>query len=477
MSKDNQTRVLIVGAGFAGMKAAQVLCRRKEVQVTLVDKNNYHLFQPLLYQVASTGLNPSEISSTVRHTFRKRKNVKVLRAELTSIDKVKKVAAFNDDDFFIEYDYLVLCVGGRTCYFGNNQWEETAPGLKSLEDAVNIRNRLLKSLEDAERLGSEVDMEQLTSVVVIGGGPTGVELAGAFAELRSKVLNNDYRSFQPKDVQVTLVEAAPGLLMGYDEKSSSYTRKRLEKLGVTVLLNEGVTDISDKGVTTKERFLPSTNVIWAAGVEGHPLARMVTDKIDNRGRILVTPELLIEGETDIYACGDMTYFGHDERFPRGLPGVAPAAIQQGERAARNILAELDGKESKKFEYFDKGKMATIGRSAAVAEAGPMKMRGFLAWCAWLFIHLLYLVEFQDRVIVFMRWIWSYITWQWGVRIIFGAGEPDVKLPESHPAVEEKNESTAVAESSDESESAEVGKSETSESEAGETETEPEEAKS
>ncbi|MCA9776702.1 MAG: NAD(P)/FAD-dependent oxidoreductase [Candidatus Eremiobacteraeota bacterium] len=456
MSKDSQTRVLIVGAGFAGMKAAQVLGRRKNIQVTLVDRNNYHLFQPLLYQVASTGLNPSEISSTVRHTFRKRKNVKVLRAELNSIDKKKKVASFNDNDFTLEYDYLVLCVGGRTCYFGNNQWEEKAPGLKSLEDAVNIRNRLLKSLEDAERLGSEVDMEQLTSVVVIGGGPTGVELAGAFAELRSKVLNNDYRSFEPKNVQVTLIEAGPGLLNGYDEKSSKYTRKRLEKLGVTVLLNEGVTDISDKGVTTKERFLPSTNVIWAAGVEGHPLARMVTDKIDNRGRVLVTPELLIEGETDIYACGDMTYFGHDERFPRGLPGVAPAAIQQGERAARNILAGLDGKESKKFEYFDKGKMATIGRSAAVAEAGPMKMRGFLAWCAWLFIHLLYLVEFQDRVIVFMRWIWSYITWQWGVRIIFGAGEPDVKLTDSHPAVVENNESTETAENSaDEGEEAEA----------------------
>lgn len=417
------------------MKAAQVLGRRKNIRVTLVDKNNYHLFQPLLYQVASTGLNPSEISSTVRHTFRKRKNVKVLRAELTEVDKEKRTATFNGGSFKLEYDYLMLCIGGRTCYFGNDQWQDTAPGLKSLEDAVNIRNRLLKSLEDAERLGDAVDMEQLTSVVVIGGGPTGVELAGAFAELRSKVLNKDYRSFEPKNVQVTLVEAAPNLLLGYDEKSSEYTRKRLEKLGVKVLLNEGVTDISEEGVTTKERFLPSTNVIWAAGVEGHPLARMVTDQLDKRGRILVTPELLVEGESNIFACGDMTYFGHDERFPRGLPGVAPAAIQQGDRAARNILALLDGKETKRFEYFDKGKMATIGRSAAVAEAGPMKMRGFLAWCAWLFIHLLYLVEFQDRVIVFMRWIWSYITWQWGVRIIFGAGTVDTDLAKDHPAVE------------------------------------------
>ena len=261
-------------------------------------------------------------------------------------------------------------------------------------------------------------------VVVIGGGPTGVELAGAFAELRSKVLARDYRAFDPKEIQVFLIEAGPALLSGYDEKSSVYTKKRLERLGVKVFLNERVTDIDAKGVTTQEQFFSSSNIIWAAGVEGHPLAKMATDKLDPRGRILVTPELLIEGETDIFACGDMTYFGHDERFPRGLPGVAPAAMQQGQRAAKNIIALINGTETKPFEYFDKGKMATIGRSAAVAEAGRMKMRGFLAWCAWLFIHLLYLVEFQDRIIVFMRWIWSYLTWQWGVRIIFDASDAD-----------------------------------------------------
>jgi len=435
-SKD--THVLIVGAGFAGMKAAQVLSRNKSVRVTLVDKNNYHLFQPLLYQVASTGLNPSEISSAVRSTFRNRSNVTVLRAELSGLDKEKKVASFNGDKFSLEYDYVVLCVGGKTCYFGNDQWEKVAPGLKSLKDAVNIRNRLLGSLEEAERLGRlEVDLDQLTSVVVIGGGPTGVELAGAFAELRSKVLARDYRAFDPKKVKVTLIEGGPALLGGYDKKSSDYTKKRLEKLGVTVHLGEAVIDIKPDGVTTKERFIPSTNVIWAAGVEGHPLARMVTDKIDNRGRILVTPELRVEGESDLFACGDMTYFGHDERYPRGLPGVAPAATQQGERAAKNILALLQGKELKKFEYFDKGKMATIGRSAAVAEAGPMKMRGFTAWCAWLFIHLIYLMEFQDRVIVFLRWVWSYLTWQWGVRLIFGAGEVPMSVPDDHPAVKNK----------------------------------------
>jgi NADH:quinone reductase (non-electrogenic) len=440
VEKANLKHVLVVGAGFAGMNAAQLLCRDKNVRVTLVDKNNFHLFQPLLYQVASTGLNPSEISSVIRRTFRGRKNVKVLRAKMTALDKSRQVATFNDGEFTLEYDYVVLCIGGKTSYFGNDQWEELAPGLKSLEDAVNIRNRLLSSLEQAERLGMNEEFAHLTSVVVIGGGPTGVELAGAFAELRTKVLKNDYRTFDPKDVQVTLIEASPHLLNGYDEKSSEYTKKRLDKLGVKVFLNERVTDIGPKGVKTHERFFPSTNVIWAAGVEGHPLAKLFTDKVDGRGRILVTPELLVEGESNIFACGDMTYFGHDERYPRGLPGVAPAAIQQGQRAAKNILALIKGTEPKPFEYFDKGKMATIGRSAAVAEAGPMKMRGFLAWCAWLFIHLLYLVEFQDRIIVFMRWIWSYLTWQWGVRIIFEASP----LEEHGNVVIRKKDSDSVA---------------------------------
>lgn len=435
MTATEQKKVLIIGAGFAGMSAAQTLASRKDVEVTLVDKNNYHLFQPLLYQVASTGLNPSEISAAVRSTFRRSKNIKVLKAELTELDKEKQIATFNNGSFERSYDYLILCLGGKTCYFGNDKWEKVAPGLKSLEDAVAIRNRLLNSLEEAERLGDEADLEKLTSVVVIGGGPTGVELAGAFAELRSKVLAKDYRGFNPKEVSVTLIEAGPNLLSGYDEKSSSYTKTRLEKLGVTVLLNERVNDIRADGVETQERFLPSTNIIWAAGVEGHPLAKMVTDKIDGRGRILVTPELLIEDETNIFACGDMTYFGHDERYPRGLPGVAPTAIQQGARAGKNILALLKGSPMKRFEYFDKGKMATIGRSAAVAEAGPMKMRGFLAWYAWLFIHLLYLVEFQDRVIVFMRWIWSYLTWQWGVRLIFGVQTDPQKVAENDPAKE------------------------------------------
>ena len=267
-------------------------------------------------------------------------------------------------------------------------------------------------------------MEELTSVVVIGGGPTGVELAGAFAELRSKVLGRDFSEFDPKEVKVVLVEGSPNLLNGYDQKSSRYAKSRLERMGVEVLLEERVVDVRDDGVQTGERFLKSRNVIWAAGVEGNPLARVVSDSVDARGRLFVTPDLRVEGEEDIYACGDMTHFPHDERFPRGLPGVAPVAIQQGQRAAKNILLRIEGKEGKPFQYFDKGKLATIGRSAAVAEADGFKIRGFSAWVAWLFVHLLYLAEFQDRVLVCLRWIWSYLTWYWGVRLIFSAGDSE-----------------------------------------------------
>ena len=451
MSQKPRPHILIIGAGFAGLQAAQTLARKK-VDVTLVDRNNYHLFQPLLYQVASTGLNPSEISSVVRASFRRRANVRVLKASLTGLDKETRTATFNDGEFDLDYDYLILGLGGKTSYFGNDHWEELAPGLKSLPDAVTIRNRFLESLEKAEQLDEPDEQERLTSVVVIGGGPTGVELAGSFAELRTKVLSKDFNHFDPRRVKVTLVEGGPALLGGYHDTSSKYTKKRLEKLGVDVLLNELVKDISPTGVQTSERFLPSQNIIWAAGVEGHPLARLVTDQLDKRGRILVTPELLVEGEENIYACGDMNYFGHDERYPRGLPGVAPAAIQQGKRAAENILSRMAEKPQKPFRYFDKGKMATIGRSAAVAEAKGMRMKGFTAWMAWLFIHLLYLVEFQDRVLVFFRWIWAYFTWTWGVRLILAtppAEHPADKVKTNESVQENTVEMEAVASSADE----------------------------
>ncbi len=397
MSKNSDApHVVIIGAGFAGLNAAQTLAMKK-VRVTLVDRNNYHLFQPLLYQVASTGLNPSEISAIVRSNFRKLKNVRVLMAEMTGLNKDQKRIEFNRGEFALDYDYLILGLGGKTSYIGNDQWADMAPGLKSLDDAVTIRNRLLNSFEQAEREADPTTFDALTSVVVIGGGPTGVELAGAFAELRGQVITHDFRSFEPKDIKVTLLEGGPTLLNGYDPKSSQYTKERLEKLGVEVLLNERVTDVTPEGVRTQNRYL----------------------------------------------------FSH------------------------NILARIQGGESKPFRYFDKGRMATIGRSAAVAETTSLKMRGFLAWVAWLFVHLLYLVEFQDRLVVFMRWVWSYITWHWGVRLIFAAGK-DRQIEESREATREPDPAENPLERSEpEATSSEAGRVENSQEPSGPEVTPPE----
>ncbi len=424
-SVDKSKRALVVGAGFAGLRAARRLAKAG-LQVTLLDRNNYHLFQPLLYQVATTGLNPSEISSVVRGNFGSLSNIRVVKAELSRVDKAQKIAYCDGAKLEIAYDYLILCAGGKTCYFGNDQWAEKAPGLKTLEDAVTIRNRFLNSFEKAELEADAADVARLTTVVIIGGGPTGVELAGSFAELRGKVLNKDFRTFDPSKSRVILMEGGPTLLNGFDSKLGAYTKKRLERVGVEVLLNEKVTDITANGVVTENQTFESANVIWAAGVEGHPLAKELSNDVTPRGGIVVNPDLTLPNDEYTYACGDIAYFGHDERFPKGLPGVAQVAIQQGDLAAKNILRHLTDQKRLPFKYFDKGKMATIGRSAAVTEAGPLKLKGFTAWAAWLFIHVIYLVDFQDRFFVFMRWIWSYLTWHWGVRIIFGVEPP------SHP---------------------------------------------
>ena len=419
MSNVKNTRVVVVGAGFAGLRATHRLARAG-AQVTLIDRNNYHLFQPLLYQVATTGLNPSEISSTVRGNFSGVKNVRVVKAELSGIDREARVVHCDEDKLDFPYDYLILCAGGKTGYFGNDHWAKVAPGLKSLDDATAIRNRFLENLEKAELATDPDEVSRLTSVVIIGGGPTGVELAGSFAELRGSVLHKDFRNFDPAKTSVTLLEGGPSLLVGYDPKLCAYTKKRLEKVGVDVCLGTRVTDITPAGVVSSAGTYASANVIWAAGVEGLPLAGKLACEVTPRNGIVVTPTLTLPDDQHVYACGDMAFYSHDERYPKGLPGVAQVAMQQGDLAARNILAHLNGKEGKTFRYFDKGQMATIGRSAAVAEARGLKMKGLIAWLAWLFIHVIYLVEFQDRVVVFLRWIWSYLTWNWGVRIIFQA---------------------------------------------------------
>lgn len=415
--KLSDIHVVVVGAGFAGLRVTHRLARAG-LQVTVIDRHNYHLFQPLLYQVATTGLNPSEITSTIRQNFSHFPNVTVVKAELTGLDKEKKLVLCDQGALTFSYDYLVLCAGGKVGYFGNDAWSRVAPGLKTLEDATAIRNRFLQSFEEAELATNHDDVKRLTSVVIIGGGPTGVELAGAFAELRSQVLRRDFRRFKPQDATVSLIEGGPSLLAGYDAGLSDYTQKRLRKRGVDLYLNERVLEVSAQGVRTANHHFQSANIIWAAGVEGLPLAKHLAKNVTERNGILVNPDLSLPEDPHLYACGDMATVLHDPRYPRGLPGVAQVAMQQGELTAHNILAHIRGKETKPFQYFDKGKMATIGRTAAVAETGGFKVKGLPAWLTWLFIHVLYLIEFQDRVVVFLRWIWSYLTWNWGVRIIF-----------------------------------------------------------
>lgn len=427
ITKHKDARVVVIGAGFAGLKAVNRLARAG-VQVSLIDKNNYHLFQPLLYQVATTGLNPSEISSTVRRNFNRFKNVNIIKAELTDLDKDDKVAVCDEGELKIPYDYLILCAGSKVGYFGNDDWCKIAPGLKSLKDATTIRNRYLNNFELAELASKPSEVNRLTTVVIIGGGPTGVELAGAFAELRSQVLKRDFREFNPTAARVILIEGGASLLHGYASELSNYTLKRLQRLGVEIYLDERVLGIDESGVRTAQHEFVSANVIWAAGVEGLPIASKLAKEVTGRNAIVVNPDLSLPEDSSIYACGDIAYFGHDKRYPKGLPGVAQVAMQQGELAAKNILASLSGKKTEAFHYFDKGKMATIGRSAAVAEAGSLKMKGLLAWLSWLFIHVLYLIEFQEKIVVFLRWIWSYLTWNWGVRIIFPSpAKPKVSL--------------------------------------------------
>lgn len=433
-------KVVIVGAGFGGLAAAKALKGASDVTVTLVDRQNHHLFQPLLYQVATAGLNPSEISSAVRAVTWRQKNLQVLMGEVTDIDYSGQRVLLDGGKMEIPFDYLILAMGGRTSYFGHDEWAEHAPGLKSLHDALTIRNRVLYSFEQAERSSDKAHIEKLTTIVVVGGGPTGVELAGAFAELRRYVLRWDFKSIHPEQARVILIEGSDRLLSAYPDKLSSYALKRLQKMGVEVLFNERVQKIERGRVTTDKRTIEAANILWAAGVSGADKADKVSSERDRAGRVMIEPDLRLKGHANVFAIGDMA---HLEENGKILPGVAPVAMQQGSLAGKNVLRLVRGKPLANFKYFDKGSMATIGRTAAIAETHGITMKGFLAWCAWLFIHLMFIVDFQNRVQVFIRWAWAYLTWRWGVRIITMSPsvlEPEISPempPEPEPAPEPK----------------------------------------
>jgi len=412
---DTRPHVVIVGGGFGGLETAKAL-RGAPVRVTLVDRHNHHLFQPLLYQVAMAGLSPAEIAIPIRSVLRKQENVRVLMGTVSSFDLDAR-RVYLEDGLSLPYDYLVVAAGARTHYFGNPDWAEHAMGLKSIEDALEIRRRVLHCYERAERTEDEDERQRLLTFVIIGGGPTGVELAGALSELGKRVLAPDYRNIGPDSTRVVLLEAADRVLPPFAESLSESARQQLEDLAVEIQTGRMVKKIDAQGVHLEDEVIPAGALIWSAGVVANPLAERLGVELDRRGRIMVGKDCAVPGRPEVFAVGDIALFLDDDGNP--LPGVSPVAMQQGRHVARLIRREFEGQEREEFEYFDKGMMATIGRSRAVAQAGKLKMTGFIAWLAWLFVHLWYLVGFKNRIIVLLQWVLSYVMYRRGARLITG----------------------------------------------------------
>jgi len=415
--------VLIVGAGFGGLEAARTLADKSGVNVTLLDQRNHHLFQPLLYQVATAGLNPADIAVPVRAQFSGSRNVDVHLARVTKVDlETKRVSVADGLNF--AWDYLILACGAQHSYFGHPEWEGFAPGLKTLEQATEIRRRLLLAFESAENEAHPAAQRPLLTFVVVGGGATGVELAGAIADISRTVLVRDFRHIDPSTAHVLLLEAGPRILPAFAEALSRRAEKDLRALGVEVRTSAAVTRIDEDGVEISgKEHIAAKSVFWAAGVQAATLGRTLGVELDRAGRVKVKPDLSIPGHRDAFVIGDMAHV--EQPGSDIVPGLAPAAIQEGRAAARNVLASVSGKPRKDFRYFDKGMMATIGKHKAIAQTGRFRLAGFVAWWAWLFIHILYLIGFKNRIAVFTQWVWSYLFSKRGARLIT---QRDWKLP-------------------------------------------------
>jgi NADH:ubiquinone reductase (H+-translocating) len=418
-----RTRVVIVGGGFGGLYAARSL-KHAAVDVTLIDRRNFHLFQPLLYQVATGALSPGEIASPIRYVLNRQKNTRVLLAEVVDIDPDKREVVLNDHSR-VPYDTVIFATGSTHSYFGHPEWEPFAPGLKTVEDATEIRTRVLLAFERAEKITDDPQARQANlTFVIVGGGPTGVELAGAIGEISRDTLKKDFRSINPADANIFLVEGTDRLLPTYPPKLSRAAEKALIKLGVQTRTGAMVTGIDERGVTVKSgnsvAEFPARTVLWAAGVAASPIGKMVSDRLgltlDPAGRVPVEPDLSIAGHPEILVIGDLAAFLQDGKQ---VPGVAPTAIQQGHYAATLIGNRLRDEKTKPFRYLDKGSLATIGRNQAVAAIGPFQFSGILAWLAWLFIHLLYIVEFENRLVIVVHWAYDYFTRNRGARLITG----------------------------------------------------------
>ncbi len=415
-------QVVLVGAGFGGLYAAQAL-KRAPVDLTVIDRRNFHLFQPLLYQVATGGLSPGEIASPVRHVLSRQRNARVWMAEVRDIDVERRRVCLDDGE--APYDTLILATGSHHHYFGHHDWAPLAPGLKTIEDATEIRRRILLAFECAEREPDTAERRAWLTFAIVGAGPTGVELAGALGEIANDTLRHDFRSINPAEATILLVEGADRVLPSFPPDLSAAAERALSDLGVRARTRSTVTGLDRAGVTVRtgdsvER-IPAKTVLWAAGVEASELGTIVSQRtgapLDGAGRVIVEPDLTVPGHPEIFVIGDLAHFSHQTGQP--LPGVAPVAMAQGRYVARAIRARLRGETAPPFHYFDKGTLATIGRNKAVAAFGRLHISGPIAWFAWLFVHLMYLVEFDNRLLVLIEWIYDYITRNRGARLITG----------------------------------------------------------
>jgi NADH:ubiquinone reductase (H+-translocating) len=407
-------RVVIVGAGFGGLKAATALARQP-LRVTIIDRTNHHTFQPLLYQVATAGISPAEIAAPVRWILRRSGNIEVLLGDVQSFDLNRKIVTTPDLD--VPYDYLIVAAGASHAYFGHDEWEPFAPGLKTIEDALEIRRRVLLAFELAERQALIGGEPMQLNFVVVGAGPTGVELAGTLAEISHHVLRHEFVHIDPRRAHIILLEGGPRVLPAYPDDLSASAERQLKHLGVDVRTSAQVTRVEADAVWTGDIRVPAAVTLWAAGVAASPVGKELGVPTDRAGRVLVNPDLSIPGHPEVFVVGDLAAL--KDKNGKWLPGLAPVAMQEGEFAGKTILRDLRGKPREDFHYLDKGTLATIGRAAAVAEIGKVHLSGFFAWMAWLLIHILFLIGFRNRLIVLIQWAWSYFTYQRGARLITG----------------------------------------------------------